>query len=98
MHAHEHVVEAGHVALDHRDVVLVVDERAVADRLEVAEAGREPRRDDALDELVVAAAVGDQVGDGDHLQPVARAVALEVAHAGHRPVVVHDLADHARPG
>ena len=51
--------------------------------------------DDALDELVVPAPVGDQVGDRDHLQPVPRAVALEVGDARHRPVVVHDLADHA---
>ena len=95
VHADEHVLGAVDLALDHRDVVLVVDERAVADDGELAEAGRQPGRDDALDELVVAAPVGDQVGDRDHLQPVARAVALEVGDAGHRPVVVHDLADHA---
>ncbi len=76
-------------------MVLVVDERAVADDGELAEAGRQLRGHDALDELVVAAPVGDQVGDGDHLEPVLGAVALEVGHAGHRPVVVHDLADHA---
>ena len=63
--------------------------------LEVAELGRQPRLDHALDQLVVPAPVGDQVGDGDHLQPVLRAVALEVGHARHRAVVVHHLADHA---
>ena len=76
-------------------MVLAADELAVADGLEVAEAGRQPRRDDALDELVVAAAVGDEVGDGDHLQVVALAVLDEVADARHRAVVVHDLADDA---
>ena len=35
--ADEHVLGAGDVALDHRDVVLVVDQRAVADGGEVAE-------------------------------------------------------------
>ena len=96
VHAHEHVVRAGDLALDERDVVLVVDERAVADdgRTSPKPVGSR-RRDDALDELVVAAAVGDQVGDRDHLQPVPGAVALEVRHARHRAVVVHDLADHA---
>ena len=47
----------------------------------------------ALDELLVPAAVLDQVGDRDHLQPVPRAELDEVRHPGHRPVVVHHLAD-----
>ena len=52
-------------------------------------------RDLALDELLVPAPVLDQVGDRDHLQPVPLAVRHEVGHAGHRPVLVHDLADDA---
>ena len=44
----------------------------------------------------MAAAVGDQVGDRDHLQPVPRAVAGEIADPRHRAVVVHHLADHPR--
>ncbi len=95
VHADEHVVGALDLALDERDVVLVVDQRAVADGHELAERGRQPGRDDPLDELLVAPAVGDQVGDRDHLQPVALAVRAEVGDARHRPVVVHDLADHA---
>jgi hypothetical protein len=42
VHPHEHVLLARDVALDERDVVLVVDQRAVADRDEVAEGGRQP--------------------------------------------------------
>jgi hypothetical protein len=95
VHAHEHVLLAVDVALDQRDVVLAVLQRAVADGLEVAELGRQLRGDDALDELVVLAPVGDQVGDRDHLEVVALAVGGEVGDAGHRPVVVHDLADDA---
>ena len=98
MDADEHVLGAGDVALDHRDVVLVVEQRAVADRGELAERGRQLGRDDPLDQLLGAPAVGDQVGDRDHLQPVALAVGDQVRHPGHGPVVVHDLADHARPG
>ena len=83
------------LALDHRDVVLVVHERAEADAGEVAELGRQLSLDDALDQLVVPAPVGDQVGDRDHLELVPGAVRLEVGHARHRAVVVHHLADHA---
>ena len=71
-------------------------ERAVADGLEVAEGGGQTRRDHPFDELVVAAAVGDQVGDGDHAEPVARAVLGQFGDSRHRAVVVHHLADHAR--
>ena len=49
----------------------------------------------ALDELLVAPAVLDEVGDGDHLQPVARAVGNRSGDPRHRAVVVHDLADDA---
>ena len=72
VHAHEHVGLPGDVALDERDVVLLVDERAVADGLELPEGRRQAGGDDAFDEPVVAPPVGDQVGDRDHLQPVAR--------------------------
>ena len=40
-------------------------------------------------------AVLDQVGDRDHAQAVPLAVRDEVGNAGHRPVLVHDLAHHA---
>jgi hypothetical protein len=92
----EDVLLAGDVALDQRHVVLAVDQRAVADRRELAEPGRQAGLDHALDELVVLAPVRDQVGDRDHLQPVAPAVALEVGDARHLAVVAHHLADHAR--
>ena len=98
MDADQHVLGAVDLALDHRDVVFVVDQRAVADRGEVAEGGRQRGRDDPLDQLLGAAAVGDQVGDRDHLQAVALAVGDEVGDAGHGAVVVHHLADHAGRG
>ena len=53
-------------------------------------------RRDALDELLVAAPVLDQIGDRDHLELVVLAVRHEVGDAGHRAVVLHDLADDAR--
>ena len=96
MHPDEHVLGPGDVALDHRHVVLVVEQRPVADRGELAVGGRQLRRHHPLDQPLGAPPVGDQVGDRDHLQPVALAVRDQVRHPGHGPVVVHDLADHAR--
>ena len=91
----EHVLGAVDIALDHRHVVFVVDQGAVADRGEVAELGRQRGGDDPLDQLLLAPPVGDQVGDRDHLQAVALAVGNQVRNARHRAVVVHDLADDA---
>ena len=91
----EHVAGAFDVALDERDVVLAIDQRAVAERDELTERRRQLRGDDALDQLLVPAPVGDQVRDRDHLQTVLPAVHREVLAAGHRAVLVLDLADHA---
>ena len=96
MHAHEHVAAPGYLTLDERHVVLLIDQRTVADDLKLAEGRRQLCLGDTLDELVGATAIGDQVGNRDHLQLVPRAVAGEVVHPRHRPVVVHHLADHPR--
>ncbi len=96
MDADEHVLLAGDVALDERDVVLAGERLAEGDGRELAVGGRQVDRRDALDELLVPAPVLDQVGDRDHLQPVGGAVADQVRHAGHRAVVLHDLADDSR--
>ena len=74
MDAHEHVLGAVDVALHERDVRLAGQLLAERDRRELAELGRQPHGGAALDELLVAAAVLDEVGDGDHLQPVPLAV------------------------
>ena len=95
VHADEDVLGALDVALDERDVLLVGEELAVGDRLELAELRRQPHRDDALDELLRAPPVLDEIGDRDHLQLVPLAEGGEVRNAGHRAVVVHDLADDA---
>ena len=77
-------------------MVLPGQRLAESDGGELAVCGRQADRGDPLDELLVAAPVLDQVGDRDHLQPVRGAVLDQVGHASHRPVVLHDLADHAR--
>ena len=95
MDAHQHVRGAVHVALDHRQVVLAVDDRAVADRGPLAELRGQAGGGAALDQSLGAAAVLDEVGDRDELEPVLGRVGHQVGHAGHRAVVVGDLADHA---
>ena len=91
--AHEHVLGAVDVAAHERDVRLAGQLLAERDGGELAVLGRQAHRRAALDELLVATAVLDQVGDRDHLQPVPLAVRDEIGHARHRPVVVHHLAD-----
>ena len=49
-----------------------------------------------LDQVVVAAPIGDQVADRADLEVVELRKGDKVVHAGHRPVLVHDLADHTR--
>ena len=73
VHADEDVLGALDVALHERDVLLVGQELPIRDRLELAVLGREPHRDDALDELLDAPPVLDEVGDRDHLELVALA-------------------------
>ena len=95
MDAHEHVLGALDLAADERHVLLAGHRLAKGDGAELPVARGQRHRGHALDEALVAAPVLDQVGDGDQLQPVPLAVGHEVAHAGHRPVVVHDLAHDA---
>ena len=96
MHAHEHVLAAVDLALDERDVWLAGQRLAEGDRGELAVRGREPHLRDALDELLRPASVLDQIGDRQQLDPVLLAERGQVRDAGHRPVLVHDLADDAR--
>ena len=70
VHADEDVLRALDVPLHEGEVLLVGQELAVGDRLELAVLGRQPHGDDALDELLRTAPVLDEVGDRDHLQVV----------------------------
>ena len=95
--AHENVLLAGDVALDERHVVLAGQRLAEGDRRERAAPQAVGRLTDVIRSTsFVAAPVLDQVGDRDHLWLVGGAVLDQVGHAGHRPVVLHDLADDAR--
>ena len=95
----EHVVGAGHVAHDERQVLLVVQHGLVDVGAELPVLGRDARLGHEADELLVLAAVADEVGDGDEREVVLLGEALQVRQAGHLGLVLgHDLAEHARRG
>ena len=52
----------------------------------------------AVDKGLVAHAVRDQVGHSDYLEPVLGREYLQIGHAGHGAVVLHDLTDHSGGG
>jgi hypothetical protein len=60
--------------------------------------GLEARRGHPTHDAVGLKAVLNEVFDGDERQVVAGREGLQVGHAGHRAVVVHDLADDAGGG
>jgi len=48
-----------------------------------------------FDKVIMLAAIGDEVADRADLQSMLAGELDQVREAGHRPVLVHDLADHA---
>ena len=76
----------------------VVDGDPVAVRREVAVAGRQPGLGDPLDEVLVAAAVADQVVDRDHREAVLVGELAQLGRALHGAVVVDDLDQDAGRG
>ena len=96
VNAHQRRLVRAEVAHHERHVLLVVDQGAVADHPELAEAAGQRRLLHALDQPFVRQPVGDDVGDGDDAQVVLAGQPLQVRHPGHRAVVLHHLADHRR--
>ena len=95
MHAAKHGLVGGHVAFDEGDVVLARDLALIAVGLEMAVFGRQVGDRHALDRLLVAAPVADQVGDGHDLHAVLRRKLDQFRGAHHRAVLAHDLAAQA---
>src|SRR5579884_1591980 len=93
VYAHQRRLAVRHVAHHEREVVLVVDRRLVDVEHELA-VFRGNRRLGALrDELLGAAPVLDQVGDGEHPDAVALREGAQLGQPGHGPIGVHDLAN-----
>ena len=95
VHADEHVRLTVHVALDQGDVVVAGQLVLVQVGLEFPVPAGDGRGDHTLDEFLAAPAVLDQVLDRDDLQVVLVRDLDQPGQAGHGPVVVHDLAEHA---
>ena len=93
--AHERRRLAGEVALDEREVFEAVRHAAVHAEAEVAVVRRQIDLLHARDELLGAAAVGNQIGDRHELEPVPPRERRDVGEARHAPVVLHDLAAEA---
>ena len=69
-----------------------IEKRFVDVAGEVAPLGGDAGLGHPLDELLVLAAIADELGDGDEKEVVLLAELHEVGHAGHGAVVVDDLA------
>ena len=65
------------------------------DRFEVTVFGRHLRNRGSMYELLVPEAVRNEILDCNDLDVVFPAEFNQVRQPGHRPVVLHDLADHA---
>ena len=77
--------------LDERHVLQSVALLAERDEVEVAIAGGQLHFLADLDEALSLQAVGDEVADGDDLHAPLLGFLLELRHACHRAVLVHDL-------
>ena len=91
--ANQHRLLGADVAEHERDVLRGVDRGAVGEGAGGAVLGREPGLGNALDEALMLEAIGDDVGDGDDVDAELPGDFLQLRHAGHRSVGVHDLAD-----
>jgi len=95
MDAHEDRVLGADLPLDEGDVGVAVQLVAVGVGGELAaDPQRHPGFTGALHQPLAVHPVLDQVLDGDDLQAVFDGERLEIRHARHRAVLVHDLADH----
>ena len=79
-----HVLAVIDLAADQRDVRLVVDAGSRSVNVKLAELGRQLGDGDLLHQPLGPHAVADQVGDGDHQQPV---LLRELVSSGTRAIV-----------
>src|SRR5262249_14863167 len=87
----------GDIALDQRDVLGMGHAVDVDVHAELAApAALEIALKRALDDAVVTAAIGNQVGDRADLQAVTLGKGNQIVTPRHRAVIVHYFADHAR--
>ena len=96
MHTHQHRFGCRDIALHQCDVFGILDSIEIDHQLEFAAGlGLDLGFDCAMNEIVVTAPIGDEVGDSRDLEPVKLRKLNEVRQPRHRAVIVHDLADDA---
>ena len=95
MDAHQRSIHRRKIAQHISHMLLVVQQRHVSMRRELAIPSGDACRPEMLNQFLMAATVADQVGDRDEVEVVLDGEDLQVGHSSHRPVVVHDLAQHA---
>ena len=88
-------IEPADRALAEGEVRLGVDEALVGDKVERAILEWHFEFDRPVDEPILSQAELDEVGHAAHFQAMGGAEFLQVRHAGHRAVVLHDFADDA---
>ena len=75
------------------DVLAIVDQGAIAHGTELAVPGGYPGLHHALDQALLLAAIGDEVGDGADQQRMLFGEGHQLGKPGHGAVVVHDLCE-----
>ncbi len=97
MDADEHVLVTGDLTHHEGEMLLAIQHGLVHIGPELASSGGDPRLGDQSHELLVPAAVANEIGDGDDREVVLLGEPLQVRQAGHlRFVLGHDLAEDAR--
>ena len=94
VHTHEHIIVFVDLSHHQRDVLFAVDVALICVDAKVAVLGRQTRRRQTMDVPLVLHPILNDVGDGDDLEAVLEGEVAQVRQARHRPVFIHDLADH----
>ena len=95
VHAHQHALAFPQLSPHQCQVEFRVGGGGVGDAAEFAELRGQAALAHPADLPLMAQAEADQLGHRDHLQSMVAAELLELRHAGHGAVVVHDFADHS---
>src|SRR5262249_35269783 len=98
VHAHQDISPPSDFTADKGHVALRPDGGVVHNCLELAVDSTHAAFAEAVDDAFICHTVADKVGYRNHLEPMADAELFELRHAGHRAVVIHDLADDATGG
>ena len=95
VHAHQNIFLLSDIAANKREMTLIIDSAHILNRLKNSRIGLETPFAAALDKMFGFKAVANQLGDGNHFQPVNCAELGQMRNPGHGAVRIHDFANHA---